>query len=174
MGTRFFGEGNIGSDPTLKMFPGNGNQAPRGVLRLNVRFDNLVPGDDGMVDRGGFWANVEIWGRHVEQWASLYQRGQRVLVVGRMVQDAWEKDGEQQTAFKVQAERVGILPFRISQVVMEASTGQWQNNGQPPSSASSQAPSDQAVNQHQHQYQDQTAGQSAGQPGNAMGMEGGQ
>jgi len=174
MGTRFFGEGNIGSDPTLKMFPGNGNQAPRGVLRLNVRFDNLVPGDDGMVDRGGFWANVELWGRYVEQWANLYQRGQRVLVAGRMVQDTWEKDGEQQTAFKVQADRVGILPFRISQVVMEASAGQWQNSGQPPSSASSSQTPPEVGNQAQHHYQEQTTGQSAHYPTQPMGMERGQ
>ncbi|WP_249978006.1 single-stranded DNA-binding protein [Vreelandella olivaria] len=126
MSTRFFGEGNIGSDPTCRMFPGNGNQAPRGVLRLNVRFDNLVPGDDGMVDRGGFWANVELWGRQVEQWASLYQRGQRVIVFERMVQETWEKDGETQTAMKVMGDRVGILPFRVSQVVMEGGQGQEQ------------------------------------------------
>ncbi|MCC5902689.1 MAG: single-stranded DNA-binding protein [Halomonas sp.] len=138
MGTRFFGEGNIGSDPALKMFLGNGNQAPRGVLRLNVRFDNLVPTDNGMVDRGGFWANVEIWGRHVEQWASLYQRGQRVLVSGRMVDGSWEKDGVPQPSFKVIGDRVGILPFRVSQVIMEARPNQEQqtppvqNEGQVP------------------------------------------
>lgn len=135
MGTRFFGEGNIGSDPAIKMFLGNGNQAPRGVLRLNIRFDNLVPSDNGMVDRGGFWANVEIWGRQVEQWATLYQRGQRVLVSGRMVEDSWEKDGETQKAFKVMADRVGILPFRVSQVIMDAGPNQEQQPspfGQPP------------------------------------------
>ncbi len=130
MSTRFFGEGNIGSDPTVKMFPGNGNQSPRGVLRLNVRFDNLVPSDDGMVDRGGFWANVELWGRQVEQWVNLYQRGQRVLVTGRMIQDTWEKDGEMQSAFKVQADRVGVLPFRLGQIIMEPAQGQANSNTQ--------------------------------------------
>lgn len=149
MSTRFFGEGNIGSDPICRMFPGNGNQAPRGVLRLNVRFDNLMPSDDGMVDRGGFWANVEIWGRQVEQWASLYQRGQRVLVSGRMVQETWEKDGETQTAMKVMGDRVGILPFRVSQVVMEGGQAQEQTQAQ--------------AHQHQAPYQP-PAQQQASQP----------
>lgn len=128
MSTRFFGEGNIGTEPDVRMFPGNGNQPPRGVLRLNVRFDNPVPTEDGaVVDRGGFWANVEIWGREVEHWATLYQRGQRVLVSGRMIQDSWEKDGETQTAFKVMADRVGILPFRVARVEMSSGS----HNGAP-------------------------------------------
>ena len=59
MSTHFMGEGNIGSDPEVKMFSPNGNQPSRGVMRLNVRFDNPVPTDTGNVDKGGFWANVE-------------------------------------------------------------------------------------------------------------------
>ena len=133
MSTRFIGEGNVGSDPTLKMFPGNGNQPPRGVLRLNVRFDNPVPTDEGLVDRGGFWANVEIWGRDVEQWAPLYQRGQRVQVLGQMVQDTWKDEtGQERSAFKVTGARVGILPYRVARVEMEPGYGQSQGQQQPP------------------------------------------
>ena len=55
MGTRFYGEGNIGSDPEVRTFPVRDNQPPRTLLRLNVRFDNLVPKDGEIVDRGGFW-----------------------------------------------------------------------------------------------------------------------
>ncbi|MBZ9559043.1 MULTISPECIES: single-stranded DNA-binding protein [unclassified Modicisalibacter] len=121
MSTHFSGEGNIGSDPEVRMFPPSGNQAPRGVLRLNVRFDNPVPTEQGNVDRGGFWANVEIWNRDVETWARLYQRGMRVMVSGRMVLDEWKdrESGEDRSQFKVQAQRVGILPFRVTQVVLE-------------------------------------------------------
>lgn len=108
------GEGNIGTDPEVKLLSANGNQPPRGRLRLNVRFDNPVPTDIGSVDRGGFWANVEIWNRDVETWARLYQKGMRVMVSGRMVLDEWKdrKTGEDRSQFKVQAVRIGILPFR--------------------------------------------------------------
>lgn len=120
MSTHFMGEGNIGSDPEIRMFPANGNQPPRGVLRLNVRFDNLVSTDQGLVDKGGFWANVEIWHRDVEAWAKLYQRGMRVIVSGRMVLDEWKdrESGEDRSAFKVQAVRIGMLPYRLVQVTM--------------------------------------------------------
>ncbi len=151
MSTRFFGEGNIGSDPVLKMFPGNGNQPPRGVLRLNVRFDNLVPTEEGLIDRGGFWANVEIWGREVEHWATLYQRGQRVLVSGRMVLDTWEKDGQEQSAMKVHADRIGILPFRVARVEMVVGPGP----------ADQQAPRGQSVN-----GESMDAGENDGSAGN--------
>lgn len=125
MSTHFMGEGNIGSDPEVKMFSTNGNQPPRGVMRLNVRFDNPVPTDTGNVDKGGFWANVEIWHRDVEQWARLYQKGMRVMVSGRMVLDEWkDNEGNDRSQYKIQALRIGILPFRVTQVVLEPAQGQ--------------------------------------------------
>ena len=72
------------------------------------------------MDRGGFWADVEWWHRDAERWSRLYQRGMRIVVVGKMVQDSWEQNGETRTAFKVQADRVAILPHRVAQVIMDA------------------------------------------------------
>ena len=84
MSTHFSGEGNIGSPPEYREFP-NGNDEPRRLLRLNVYFDNPVPTKGGdFEDRGGFWAPVEIWHRDAAHWKDLYQKGMRVLVVGRM------------------------------------------------------------------------------------------
>ena len=133
MSPHFMGEGNIGTDPEYKLLPANGNQPPRGVLRLNVRFDNPVPTDNGNIDRGGFWANVEIWSREVETWARLYQKGMRVMVSGRMVLDEWKdrESGEERSQFKVQAVRIGILPYRVAQVVLEPAQGNPQQSGYP-------------------------------------------
>jgi len=119
MSTYFSGEGNIGSAPEYREFP-NGNEEPRRLLRLNVYFDNAVPTSDGeFEDRGGFWAPVEIWHRDAEHWQSLYQKGMRVLVQGRMVRDEWEDaDGKPRETFKVQARRVGILPMRIEAIAL--------------------------------------------------------
>ena len=102
-------------------------------MRLNVRFDNPVPTDTGNVDRGGFWANVEIWNRDVETWAQLYQKGMRVMVSGRMVLDEWKdrETGEDRSQFKIQAVRIGILPYRISQVVLEPANGNLQQQFSP-------------------------------------------
>ncbi|MFG6179677.1 single-stranded DNA-binding protein, partial [Halomonas sp. THAF12] len=80
----------------------------------------------GVVDRGGFWANVETWHRDGEHWSTLFQRGMRVMVMGNLVQDQWEQGGEQRTAMKVVANRIGILPYRVGQVTMQPSKGQQQ------------------------------------------------
>ncbi|WP_328716703.1 single-stranded DNA-binding protein [Halomonas elongata] len=129
MSTRFSNDGRIGTPPEVRMFASNGNQPPRGVLRLNVKFDNLVPTEEGPVDKGGFWANVEIFGRDVEQWATLYQPGMSVMVDGRMVRDTWQdQNGQEQAAFKVTNARVAILPYRIASVEMTPA-----NNGAPTS-----------------------------------------
>jgi single-strand DNA-binding protein len=120
MSTHFLGEGNIGSEPEFREFP-NGNDEPRRLLRLNVRFDNPVPTKDGFEDRGGFWAPVEIWHKDAEHWSTLYKRGMRVLVSGRMERNDWTDDKEQaRSIYKINARHVGILPHRLEAVMMSA------------------------------------------------------
>lgn len=118
MSTHFFGEGNIGSAPEYREFP-NGNEEPRRLLRLSVYFDNPVPVKDGYEDKGGFWAPVEIWHRDAARWSSLYQKGMRVMVEGRTVRDTWEDhDENERVTFKIEARRIGVLPYRIETIVL--------------------------------------------------------
>ena len=119
MSTHFVGEGNIGSAPDYREFPNGNDDEPRRLLRLNVYFDNPVPTKDGFEDRGGYWAPVELWHRDAEHWKTLYQKGMRVLVEGRTVRDEWEDaDENERVTFKVEARRVGILPYRIESVAL--------------------------------------------------------
>jgi single-strand DNA-binding protein len=120
MSTRFYGEGNIGSAPDYREFA-NDNDEPHRLLRLNVYFDNPVPVKDGYDDRGGFWAPVELWHRDAERWSALYQKGMRVLVEGRTVRDEWEdSEDNPRVTFKIEARRIGILPYRIDGVTLAA------------------------------------------------------
>lgn len=124
MSTHFIGEGNIGSAPEFREFS-KGNDEPNRLLRLNVYFDNPVPKKDGTFDdRGGFWAPVELWHRDAEHWQTLYRKGMRVLVEGRTVRDEWEDaDANERSTFKIDARRVGILPFRIDAITVSAKPG---------------------------------------------------
>ncbi|MAY27026.1 single-stranded DNA-binding protein [Sodalis sp. RH20] len=121
MSTHFYGEGNIGSAPEYREFP-NGNDEPNRRLRLNVYFDNPIPKRDGEYeDRNGFWAPVNIWHRDAEHWASLYQKGMRVVVSGRMEREPWEdKDDNPRETWQINARSVGILPYRIEAVTLSA------------------------------------------------------
>jgi len=134
MSTHFYGEGNIGSAPEYREFP-NGNDEPRRLLRLNVYFDNPVPTKDGNFDdRGGYWAPVELWHGQAERWSTLYQKGMRVLVEGRTVRDEWEDSDGPRVTFKIEARRIGILPYRVETVTMTkpaASTDPTQGEGAP-------------------------------------------
>jgi len=123
MSTFFLGDGNVGSTPEFRVFP-NGNEEPRKMMRLNVRFDNPVLGKDGYQDRGGFWAQVEIWHRDAEHWAKeLYRQGMRVLVEGRMVSQEWENnEGDKRVSMKVEARRIAILPQRIISITLAEKT----------------------------------------------------
>lgn len=67
------------TEPKLKTFP-QGYEAPRKMLRLNIRFDNSVPSREVNQERGFFGAAVEIWHQKTQQWSNLYQTGMRVLV----------------------------------------------------------------------------------------------
>lgn len=119
MSTQFIGEGNIGSPPEYREFP-NGNDDPRRLLRLNVYFDNPVPTKGGeFEDRGGFWAPVELWHHDADRWQQLYQKGMRVLVVGRMERDPWTDNEDQpRETWQANARSVGILPYRIESVAL--------------------------------------------------------
>lgn len=141
MGTAVVWEGNIGSAPEYKRFQKD-NQDPRHLLRLNVYFDNSIRLQDGSYeDRGGFWANVELWHRDAESYSGLYQKGMRVLIDGRAVLDTWKDgNGEEQAAIKVQANRIAFLPQRIESITMGQGTGQSQTRQVTNGSAPTRAP----------------------------------
>ena len=62
---------------------------------------------------------MELWHRDAEHWQTLYQKGMRVLVEGRTVRDEWEDAEEnERVTFKIEARRIGILPYRIKQVTL--------------------------------------------------------
>jgi len=131
MSTLFLAEGNIGSAPEYREFT-DPEDGPRRLIRLNVYFDNPVPTGEGFEDRGGFWAPVELWHESAHHWSTLYQKGMRVIVHGKMIRDQWEDaDHNPQTSFKVRARSIGILPYRIASVVVSPKASPPQEEGDP-------------------------------------------
>jgi single-strand DNA-binding protein len=104
------------------------------LLRLNVYFDNPVPTKGGdFEDRGGFWAPVEIWHRDAAHWKDLYQKGMRVLVVGRMEREPWTDNEDQpRETWQINARSVGILPFRIESVTLSPKPQEASRSPRPP------------------------------------------
>lgn len=122
MSTQFIADGNIGSTPEFREFA-NDDDEPRRLLRLNVYFDNPVPVDDGFEDRGGFWAQVELWRKEAKHWSTLLQKGMRVLVIGRTVQDRWtNSEGEPQATIKIEAHKLAVMLYRIESITASKSS----------------------------------------------------
>ena len=145
MSPHFHGEGNIGSPPEFREFP-HGNDEPRRLLRLNVYFDNLAQRKDGEAeDRGGFWAPVELWHRDAGHWKTLYQKGMRVLVEGRMVREAWEDaEANGRVTFKIEARRVAMLPYRIETLTLIQKPREEAEAAPPPSTTATTTPKEAA------------------------------
>ncbi len=119
MSTRFDNEGNIGSAPEYHEFPTEDGDEPDRMLRFPVFFDNSVLVDGTWQDRGGFWLPVELRHADAQQWQSLYQKGMRVAVRGRLVKSTWlDTDQKEQAALKVRARVVAILPHRIESITL--------------------------------------------------------
>ncbi len=104
MGNKFSGEGNLGTDPELRNTGGDDDDA---VCNLRIYFDKPVPVDDGFEDKGGFWMNVEIWGKRAIACSNLLKKGNRVSVEGALIEKRWEDDSnEEKSMLVIRARRV--------------------------------------------------------------------
>ncbi len=106
MGNKFSGEGNLGQDPELKRTGGDDDE--KAVCNLRIYFDRPVPKEDGgFDDKGGFWMDVEIWGKRAVACANLLTKGTRVVVEGSLIGQNWNnEEGEEQRRLIVRAKRV--------------------------------------------------------------------
>ncbi|WP_420480614.1 single-stranded DNA-binding protein [Pseudomonas aeruginosa] len=132
MSTQFIGEGNIGSPPEYREFPMATTILAVAPAERVLR--QPVPTKGGeFEDRGGFWAPVELWHHDADRWQQLYQKGMRVLVVGRMERDPWTDNEDQpRETWQVNARSVGILPYRIESVASARSHRRQSRSPRPP------------------------------------------
>ncbi len=122
MNSLFFGTGNLGADPIVRDVPVDGGGTTK-VVNLRVRFDRPRPKKDGgYEDKGGFWADVALFGNRAEPLSKLLHKGARVAVLGELYQDEYEKDEESRTALAVTASFVGPDPIAIESVTFRSRT----------------------------------------------------
>lgn len=106
----FVREGNVGQAPELKKIPSNvEGQDEVSLCSFSVRFDNQVKVDDGYEDKGGFWMDVDIWGKPAENLHRVLKQGLRVLVVGHQIEETWKKDDVEHSKLKIKANAVYLV-----------------------------------------------------------------
>lgn len=105
----FIGEGNLGQEPDLRTVTRDGESDA--VANLRIYFDRPVADADGnFEDKRGFWLNVEVWGDRAKHVARLCGKGNRIAVIGSLVDDSYERDGDTVTGLSVRARRVYLVP----------------------------------------------------------------
>lgn len=108
MGNKFYGEGNLGNDPELKRL--EEHDVEQAVCNLRIYFDKPVPKQDGsgFDDKGGFWMNVEIWGKRGIACHEKLTKGNRVTVDGSVIGKTWKdkETDEERSGLVIRAKRV--------------------------------------------------------------------
>lgn len=117
--------GTMTRDPELKFTPSG-----MAVAQIGIAVNERVKGDDGKWGDGdASFFNVSIWGQMAENVAESLAKGHRVVVVGSMKMDYWEKDGEKKSGLKITADSIGPdLRFATAEVVKPERQERSQSN----------------------------------------------
>lgn len=87
--TDISGPARLGANPELKTV-GQGEDKQT-VCELRVRFLNGRPKKDlDAWEDNGFWADVNLWGKAAESAARLFEKGDRVHIIGNLIERHWE------------------------------------------------------------------------------------
>jgi single-strand DNA-binding protein len=92
--------GNLTRDPELRFTP-NGTAVVSFGLAVNRNIQNKTSGEwESQVD----FFNVTAWYKLAENCAESLNKGDRVLVTGRLTQDSWEsKEGQKRSTVRIVA-----------------------------------------------------------------------
>ena len=93
--------GRVGTDPEMKYTP-NGTA----VTQLRLATDRYRRDGEDTAD----WHNIVVWGKTGEAVNQYVQKGQRIYVAGRLVQNTWEaEDGQRRHRTEVHTQEVVFL-----------------------------------------------------------------
>ena len=93
--------GRVGTDPEMKYTP-NGTA----VTQLRLATDRYRKDGEDTAD----WHNIVVWGKTGEAVNQYIQKGQRICLVGRLVQNTWDgEDGQRRYRTEVHTQEVVFL-----------------------------------------------------------------
>lgn len=96
--------GNLVADPELRFTP-SGQPVANFRIASTPRFYDKDSGE--WRDGDGLFLTCNVWRQPAENVAESLVRGSRVIVVGRLKQRQYEKDGEKRTVYEVEVDDVG-------------------------------------------------------------------
>src|SRR5437879_13768344 len=96
--------GNLTDDPELRYTP-SGTPVASFTVAVNRRTRDPASGEwkDGETS----FIRCNVWRQQAENAAESLTKGTRTIVVGRLRQRSWEKDGQKRSTIEVEIEHVG-------------------------------------------------------------------
>ena len=114
--------GNLTADPELRFTPSGAAVANFTVASTPRTFDRQA---NEWKDGDTLFMRCSIWREAAENVAESLTKGTRVIVTGRLVQRAYEKDGQKRTVVELQVDEVApSLRYATAKVTRSAKSGQ--------------------------------------------------
>jgi len=95
--------GNVCRDIELRTIPSGTS-----VCEMSLAINDRVKKGTEWVDRTSF-VDVVLWGRTAEIADQYLSKGSPCVIVGRLEQQTWEKDGKRHSKLKVIGEKMQLL-----------------------------------------------------------------
>jgi single-strand DNA-binding protein len=125
--------GNLVADPTLTITAAGVPLARFRVAATPRWFDREA---GAWRDGDSTFLTVQCWRQLAEHVADSLHRGDRVLVVGRLRQRSYERDGDRRTVYEIEADSVGAdlgrAPVRVLRAARTAAGAPAQEGEQGP------------------------------------------
>lgn len=121
--------GNLGGDPNLRYLPKGTAVATINVGDTPRRMDKAT---NQYIDGETLWQTVEVWDKLAENVAASLKKGDRVIVIGRLVAEKFndKTTGEPRTVTKLKATFIGPdLSYATAAVTRNPRGGNGGNGG---------------------------------------------
>ncbi|OII60879.1 single-stranded DNA-binding protein [Streptomyces sp. CC53] len=118
--------GNVVANPELRFTPSGAAVANFRVASTPRTFDRTT---NEWKDGDPLFLSVSVWRQQAENVAESIRRGDRVIVVGRLGQRQYEKDGERKSSYEIQAD--DVAPSLLRATAQIAKNGQQKAQQQP-------------------------------------------
>ncbi len=96
--------GNLTRDPEMKHTPSG-----KTVCSLSIANNRVYVKNGEKITEVSYF-DVEVWGVIAENCVKYLNKGQGIIVEGRLKQDRWEKDGKTQSRVRISANNIHFLP----------------------------------------------------------------
>lgn len=118
--------GRLGQDPS---------DINGGGLRLRIatndRIKNSTTGE--WEDKDTSWWTAKVWDRKAEQLRGVLKKGQEVIVIGKMKEENWVKDGVERTSYEISsADTVAVTGRSLAKDSVPTNSGWDMDNVQNP------------------------------------------